>query len=66
MVIALLGIIAFLLIYTSANIQTLNFLSREINAVQKAQVQRLKQSEMPSPSSVPVKRPLIARSVHHD
>ena len=59
MVIALLGILAFLLIYTSANIQTLNILSQEINAVEKEQIQRLKHSETQSVQLEPAIR-------HHD
>jgi len=55
MIIALLAILALLLIYTTANIQTLNLLDREIKAVEKKQIQRLKNSETQSFRLEPVK-----------
>jgi hypothetical protein len=66
MVVALLVILALLLIYTSANIQTLNILDREIKAVQKKQIQRLKNSETQSFRPEPVKQHSVTSSFGHD
>ena len=41
MTIALLVILSLLLIYTAANIQTLNILKQEIKIIEKKQIQRL-------------------------
>lgn len=56
MIAALLAILSLMVIYTAANIRTLNILNREINAVEKKQIQRLKHSETQSPEFEPKTR----------